>query len=360
MNFVPWTDRPEDRFSGRLEWYDSALSRITYQASQDNKINFTYDEQRACNCGTSVARAQEASAGYRFDPNRLLQFTWTSTQTSRLLLEAGGTAAISQWNSFSLPALRRDRARDVGIYAQDQWTIDRLTVNLGVRFDKLCGFSPAQEAPDEPSEPGAWQGSLRINEWLGARSFAATERAPDWNDISPRVGFAYDLFGTGRTAIKASLGRYVAKIGNELTQANNPVVRSIESTNRSWADANGGYIPDCDLGNFGANGECGAIDNTNFGQNNPNATRWDESILTGLRDSNWDLTTELQQELMDGLSVTVGYYWNNSGYNQENNSQNRVTDNAPVGAGGLRRVLRHGPGGSATARRRRLRGLWSL
>ena len=152
----------------------------------------------------------------------------------------------------------------------------------------------------------------------------------------------------------------MAKIGNELTQANNPIVRSIESTDRSRADANGGYIPDCDLGNFGANGECGAIDNTNFGQNNPNATRWDESILTGLRDSNWDLTTELQQELMDGLSVTVGYYWNNSGYNQENNSQNRVTDNAPVGAGGLRRVLRHGPGGSATARRRRLRGLWSL
>ena len=420
VNFVPWVDRPEDRFSGRLEWYDSALSRITWQASQNNKINFTYDEQRACNCGSTVAsRAQEASAGYRFDPNRLIQFTWTSTQTSRLLLEAGGTAAISQWNSFQMPGvepthvevndvgrgvqfggyafqrgdpnntdrysqrfslsyvtgshnfktgvqveelvdnvyrfhnqnvayrftnnvpnritqfagptLRSDRARDVGIYAQDQWTIDRLTVNLGVRFDKLWGFSPAQEAPNEPTE-GAWVGSLRINEWLGSRSFEATDRAPDWNDISPRVGVAYDLFGDGRTAIKASLGRYVAKIGNEITQANNPIVRSVEQTNRSWNDANGDFIPDCDLGNFGANGECGAIDNNNFGQGNPNATVWDPEIITGLRDSNWDLTAELQQELMDGLSVTVGYYWNNGGYNQENNSRNRVTDNTLLGA----------------------------
>ena len=45
------------------------------------------------------------------------------------------------------PALQRDRARDTGIYAQDQWTIDRLTLNLGVRFDRLYGFSPAQVAP---------------------------------------------------------------------------------------------------------------------------------------------------------------------------------------------------------------------
>jgi hypothetical protein len=421
VNFIPWTDRPEDRFSGRLEWYDSYLARVTWQASQNNKINFTFDEQDACNCGTTTAgRAMEGQSGYRFDPNRLIQFTWTSTQTSRLLLEAGGAAAISQWNSFLMPGvepthvevndvgrgvqygafafqrgdpnntdrysqrfslsyvtgshnfktgvqveqmvdnvyrfhnqnveyrfandvpnrltmyagptLRRDRARDLGIYAQDQWTIDRLTLNLGVRFDKLWGFSPAQEAPGEPVE-GAWPGALRINEWLGERSFAQTGNSPDWNDISPRVGMAYDLFGDGRTAIKASLGRYVAKIGNEITQANNPIVRSIESTNRSWADSNGNYIPDCDLGNFGANGECGPISNNNFGQNNPNAIVWDPAIITGLRDSNWDLTTELQQELMDGLSVTVGYYWNNGGYNQETNSRNRVNDNTLLSAG---------------------------
>ena len=107
VNFIPYTDMPDNRYSGRLEWYDSYLSRITWQAADNHKFNFTYDEQRACNCGsTNANRMQESAPGYRFDPNRLLQFTWTSTQTSRLLLEAGGTIAISQWNTFLMPGRR--------------------------------------------------------------------------------------------------------------------------------------------------------------------------------------------------------------------------------------------------------------
>jgi hypothetical protein len=425
VNFIPWLDRPEDRFSGRLEWYDSYLGRLTWQASQNNKINFTYDEQRACNCGSTTRNsAQEANPGYRFDPNRLIQGTWTSTLTSQLLLEAGGTAAISQWNRFFMPgvepthvairdtgigqtygsflstsgmrghpnhtdrysqrfslsyvtgshnfktgiqaeqlvddiyrfhsqnvwyrfnngvpnqitmwahpSLQKDRARDIGIYAQDQWRIDKWTLNLGVRYEKHWGYSPAQVAPGEPTDPNAWPGVLRINEWLGERSWPKTDLAPDWNDINPRVGVAYDLFGNGRTAIKASLGRYVAQIDNEITVLNNPFVRSVDSTNRSWNDANRNYIPDCDLGNFDANGECGAIDNRNFGLNDPNATQWDPDVLTGLRDSNWDLTTEVQQQLFGGFSVTVGYYLNTAGYDSENNSKTRVTDNRAVGPG---------------------------
>ena len=419
VNFVPWTDRPRDRFSGRLEWYDSYLFRITTQATQNNKFNFTYDEQDACNCGSNTAaRVQEGQPGYRFDPNRLVQGTWTSTVTSRLLLEAGGTAAISQWNSFWMPGvapthievrdtgtgllygatsfqrgdpnntdrysqrfsmnyvtgshnfkvgtqleqtvdnvfrfhdqniayrfendipnritqyagpqLRKDRARDLGIYVQDQWTIDRMTINLGVRFEKHWGYSPAQDNPGSPTSEDSWKGALRFNQWLPTGTFPKTDTSPNWNDISPRVGMAYDLFGDGRTALKASLGHFVAQIDNEITQLNNPFVRSVATTNRSWNDTNGDYIPGCDLGNFGANGECGAIDNNLFGAQNPNAIRWDPDVINGLRDANWDLTTEVQHELFDGFSVTVGYYWNTAGYVSENNSKLRVTDNEAV------------------------------
>ena len=420
VNFIPYVDQPDNRFSGRLEWYDSYLSRVTWQAAENHKFNMTYDEQRACNCGsTNASSMQEASSGYRFDPNRLLQFSWTSTQTSRLLLEAGGAMAISQWNSFlmpgveadhvqvtdtglginygnyawlrgdpnntdrysqrfsvsyvtgshnfkagiqaeqlvdnvylvrgggnvqyrfnngvpnritqwSTPYLQRDRARDLGIYAQDQWTIDRLSLNLGVRFDSLYGYSPQQDLPGEPHATNPWGDFERLNPWLGRRSYDARMGTPNWKDINPRLGVAYDLFGNGRTALKGSLGRYVAKIGTEITNANNPIVRSVNNTNRSWNDANGNYVPDCDLGNFAANGECGAIDNNNFGQLNPNAVQWDPDVLNGLRDSNWDMSAEIQQELMQGLSMTVGYYFNNAGYSQETNSKNRRTDNQAV------------------------------
>ena len=420
VNFTPYESMPPNRYSGRLEWYDSYLSRLTWQAATNHKFNITYDEQRACNCGsTNANRMQESAPGYRFDPNRLMQFTWTSTQTSRLLLEAGGTIAISQWNTFlmpgveadevliqdsglgitygnygwlrgdpnetnrfsqrfsvsyvtgshnfktgvqteqlmdnvyllnagnnvhyrlqngvpnritmwSTPYLQRDRAQDLGIYAQDQWTIDRWTINMGVRFDRLYGFSPEQVQPSLPNDVNPWGDFPKENPWLGTREFDRREGTPNWKDINPRVGVAYDLFGNGRTALKGSLGRYVAKIGTEITNANNPIVRSVNSTNRFWGDANGNFIPDCDLANFAANGECDKINNNNFGKLNPNAIQWNPDVLNGLRDSNWDMSAELQQELADGISMTVGYYFNNGGYNQQSDSKNRRTDNLAV------------------------------
>ena len=88
---------------------------------------------------------------------------------------------------------------DLGIYAQDKWTLRRLTVTGGVRFDYFNTGIPAQSAP--------------ASTWVGARSFAALPDVPNWKDISPRVGVAYDLFGNGKTAIKASVNRYVAGTG---------------------------------------------------------------------------------------------------------------------------------------------------
>jgi hypothetical protein len=141
------------------------------------------------------------------------------------------------------------------------------------------------------------------------------------------------LFGNGQTALKVSLGRYVAKTNVDVPAANNPIITSVNNADRAWTDANRNYIPDCDLGNFAANGECGAINNENFGKNNPLALRWDEEVLRGwgVRDSNWDFSSEVQHQLLTGLSVTAGYYLNTGGYNRNSNSKNRVTDNLAVG-----------------------------
>ncbi len=120
VQWTPWVDRPLDALSGRYEWYNSAFGRGTWQASARNKFNLLFDYQRACNCyGSTTGLAQEAAgASYKFQPSRLIQATWSSPRTSRLLMEAGTAFNISQWNAFWEPGADTPSiisVRDVGL-----------------------------------------------------------------------------------------------------------------------------------------------------------------------------------------------------------------------------------------------------
>jgi hypothetical protein len=214
---------------------------------------------------------------------------------------------------YATPYLIENRFRhDLGIYAQDQWAIDRLTLNLGVRFDYFNGYVPAQDIPATP------------NGWVPARHYDQVDDVPSWTDLSPRLGAAYDLSGDGRTALKVSLGRYVGKTVVEIANANNPIVASVNQVTRSWNDLNGNFAPDCDLANRGANGECGALQNLNFG-NPAITTRYADDVLRGfgVRPYNWDMSAEVQHQVGAAMSVTAGYYRNWYG-------NFRVTDNQAV------------------------------
>jgi hypothetical protein len=203
---------------------------------------------------------------------------------------------ITQW---ATPYLRRNRNRDLGLYAQDQWAIKRLTLNYGVRFDYFYGWIPAQHVDATP------------NGWVPARDFDEIKATPSWKDVNPRGGAVYDLFGDGRTALKVTIGRYVQKTTIGITQNNNPITTSINNVTRVWNDTNGDYVPDCDLANRAANGECGAMSNQNFGGLNI-TTIYDDDVLRGfgVRGYNWDFTTEVQRELTPQISMNAGYYRN--------------------------------------------------
>jgi len=193
--------------------------------------------------------------------------------------------------------LNRTKA-DLGIYAQDQWALGRMTLNYGARFDYFNGYLPEQDVP--------------AGRFVPERRFAPVHGVPNWKDLNPRLGLAYDLFGNGRTALRTSLGRYVGKEAVSVTQQFNPVLTSVNSTNRSWNDANRNFVPDCVLSNFAANGECGPIDNQNFGQLNPNARRFEDDLVRGFgnRDYFWDAAVEVHHEVRPGMSLVGGYYRN--------------------------------------------------
>lgn len=181
------------------------------------------------------------------------------------------------------------------IYGQDLWTIRRLTLNLGLRYDWERGYAPANTVPAAAFTP--------------AHVFPEVHGIPDWNDIEPRLGADYDLFGNGKSAAKVSLGRFVLGDYSTTAIANVPANAIVTSATRLWNNTSGTYVPQCDLANPAANGECGPISNSQFGGVSSN-TSYDPHLLSGwnVRPSNWQTDLQFQQQITSGFGATVGYY----------------------------------------------------
>ncbi len=185
-----------------------------------------------------------------------------------------------------------ESVRDVAAYAQDQWTVRRLTLNVGLRYTDAKAWTPEQV--------------LGAGFFVPERRFAPVDNVPHYRNLSPRVGFAYDLFGTGRTAVKASLGHYPDRV---IQASANPAVNLTRSTSRNWTDTNTNYRPDCDLLNPSANGECGVWSNLNFGKANVE-TRYAADAQSGFNKQfdSWQGSVSVQHELKPGVALNVGYF----------------------------------------------------
>ena len=185
-----------------------------------------------------------------------------------------------------------ESVRDVAAYAQDQWTVRRLTLNVGLRYTDAKAWTPEQV--------------LGAGFFVPERRFAPVDNVPHYRNLSPRVGFAYDLFGTGRTAVKASLGHYPDRV---IQASANPAVNLTRSTSRNWTDTNTNYRPDCDLLNPSANGECGVWSNLNFGKANVE-TRYANDAQSGFNKQfdSWQGSVSVQHELKPGVALNVGYF----------------------------------------------------
>jgi len=199
-----------------------------------------------------------------------------------------------------------------GMFVQDKWTLNRLTVSAGVRLDWFDSQNPKFHL--DPS-------LLTPNRSYDIPEFSTTA----YRDWTPKVGVAYDLFGDGKTAIKANIGKYV--LGQALVVgglASQPGYNVQLTSSRNWTDNNRNFIPDCDLTRNTNQGPTAAgadnqIDtcaaavggNANFYSNTllPNlAVQDDARYGWGKRPYSWEFSVSAQREIGRGVSVNGGVF----------------------------------------------------
>ena len=181
---------------------------------------------------------------------------------------------------------------DLGLYAQDAWTLKRLTLNYGIRWEHINSQVSAATSP--------------AGRFIGARSFDAVKNIPDWSDWAPRFAAVYDVFGDARTAIKYSLNRYNASATTGVTDDYTPL--AVTSRTLSWTDINGDDIAQGELGCTYLTAGCEinfATLPSNFGTRSLNEY--------GNFPRTWNLESglEIQHEITPQLSATVSWFHGN-------------------------------------------------
>lgn len=186
-------------------------------------------------------------------------------------------------------------AKYYGFYIGDTYTKGKLTLNLGARYDSQRSVMPAAIGPAHPMAP----------EMLPEIDFPGLDPGYRWNNISPRLGFTYDLAGNGKTILRGSFSRYADQMGNSLGTQGSPI--AFREVDYGWNDANGdGVVQMDELLGYPNN----PTYYTGFDPNNPasltSPNTWDENLRS-------ITTTELivgaEREVKPQFSVGVNFIY---------------------------------------------------
>jgi hypothetical protein len=178
------------------------------------------------------------------------------------------------------PSGHREDGVNAGIYAQDSWHIGRWTLNPGIRYEKFVMSIPAQSAP--------------AGTWAPARDFPAQDGIVNWNTVSPRLGFALDMTGDGRTALKGGVSRYDRLEGVTIIQPLD--LKNISFQVCPWDDSDNNDL-------------VAQLNEINMAKCTGSLTPTPGNVDPNLkRPHQWEYTLMVQHQIGNTTSVSLGYY----------------------------------------------------
>jgi hypothetical protein len=203
-----------------------------------------------------------------------------------LYLNYNDNKAVSV-TEFNTPSTSENIEDTLGAFFQDTWTVaNRLTLNLGVRFDHNVGTIPAE--------------STTGGQFVGPESFPEStpirQNLPSW-----RTGLVWDVVGNGSTALKASWSRYGLQVGIDRLTNVNPL--TVGSRTCPWTDPTpGGGTTEPSLATVLTEintSECTAFPTLSVHYASPNGPRWPYSD---------ELTAGIERQVLTDMRLAVMYY----------------------------------------------------
>jgi hypothetical protein len=320
------------QYASQVKWTSPLSSRVLVEVGQSLAVqtyNFSYQpengpldiQHRSATTGLRTVASNTAPSHYfsriwntianvsfvtgshnlKAGINQQMGYQTTQNEahgdTSVLIYATGATGAVTSQTATLLntPYTRQENLNaNLGLFAQDKWTLSHLTVTYGGRYDYFNAATPAQSAVAGRFMSAAAQAARA--------DIAPVTCLPCWNDWTIRSGVSYDLFGNGKTALKASAGKFLGQQALGLASSTNPLAG--QNDTRAWTDVDrNGTI-------FDANGgaqlnELGVTANNNFGIPGLGTTQFDPALP---RPTNWEESVSVQHALFPRISVTVGYY----------------------------------------------------
>ena len=299
------------------EWYANAgrqditrATTTTASTPETGTYNFRY---MLISSATYVTGSHAIKTGFQWHIGQ----TWNTADANADLVQRYRDGVPDSVIVYNTPTrLYNLMGADLGLYVQDAWTLDRLTITPGLRYEY---FNSSQQ-------PKAVEGGR----FVPSRSFGEVPDIPNWKNLAPRFSAVYNLTGDAKTALKGSVNKYNRNYTTDFANRYNPL--ALQSDTRNWADCD--YVPGTSTcsnlalptnkDGIAQNNEIGPSNNANFGL--APARHPDPDIK---RPYDLEYSVAVDRQVFSGVSVTGAWYRRET-YNleQQTNTLLSVSDYA--------------------------------